>query len=160
MPFFLPKKKKKDRYIANYLPFPPLMPPSNKFMNSLQIMGGRLLPNQQWYAKWKHSWKICTLQTRFYARLAPICKLSRCLLTTFLHWSSVVSLLRVRRWLGAACATTYHQGHHHPSTKPRSLSPPALASRVIIASYFTSQHRRERFYVTKGEEKRRRMFGI
>ena len=36
----------------------------------------------------------------FFARLAPICMLSRCLLTKFLHRSSVGSLLRVRCWLG------------------------------------------------------------
>ena len=33
-------------------------------------------------------------------RLAPICMLSRCLLATFLHRSSVGSLLRVHCWLG------------------------------------------------------------
>ncbi len=36
----------------------------------------------------------------FFARLAPFRPLSRCLLTKFLHRSSVGSLLRVRRWLG------------------------------------------------------------
>ena len=36
----------------------------------------------------------------FFARLASICVLSRCLLTNFLHRSSVRSLLRVRCWLG------------------------------------------------------------
>ncbi len=43
-----------------------------------------------------------TLHTRvFFACLAPpICMLSRCLLTKFLHQSSVASLLRVRCWLG------------------------------------------------------------
>ncbi len=35
-----------------------------------------------------------------FARLVPICMLSRCLLTKFLHRSSVGSLLRVRCWLG------------------------------------------------------------
>ncbi len=35
-----------------------------------------------------------------FARLAPICTLSQCLLTKFLHRSSVRSLLRVRCWLG------------------------------------------------------------
>ncbi len=39
-----------------------------------------------------------------FARLAPICKLSRCLLTKFLHRSSVRSLLRVRCWLGTRCS--------------------------------------------------------
>ena len=34
------------------------------------------------------------------ARLAPICVLSRCLLTKFLRRSSVGRLLRVRCWLG------------------------------------------------------------
>ncbi len=36
----------------------------------------------------------------FFARLVPICMLSRCLLTKYLHRSSVGSLLRVRCWLG------------------------------------------------------------
>ncbi len=36
----------------------------------------------------------------FFARLASICMLSRCLLTKFLRRSSVRSLLRVRCWLG------------------------------------------------------------
>ncbi len=35
-----------------------------------------------------------------FARFAPICMLSLCLLTKFLHRSSVGSLLRVRCWLG------------------------------------------------------------
>ncbi len=35
-----------------------------------------------------------------FAHLAPICMLSRCLLTKFLHRSSVGSLLRVHCWLG------------------------------------------------------------
>ncbi len=37
----------------------------------------------------------------FFARLVPICLLSRCLLTKFLHRSSGGSLLRVRCWLGS-----------------------------------------------------------
>ncbi len=36
----------------------------------------------------------------FFACLAPICMLSRCFLTKFLHRCSVGSLLRVRCWLG------------------------------------------------------------
>ncbi len=60
------------------------------------------IPNhQRWYAKWKLSRNMYTLRTRFLARLAPICMLSRCSLTKFLHWSSGGSLLRVRCWLGS-----------------------------------------------------------
>ena len=40
----------------------------------------------------------------FFARLAPICMLIRCLLTKFLHRSSADSLLRVRYWLGSIIA--------------------------------------------------------
>ena len=36
----------------------------------------------------------------FFAHLAPVRMLSRCLSTKFLHWSSVGSLLRVCCWLG------------------------------------------------------------
>ena len=44
---------------------------------------------------------ICTRYIHAFAHLAPICILSRCLLTKFLRRSSVGSLLRVRRcWLG------------------------------------------------------------
>ncbi len=42
----------------------------------------------------------------FFARLAPICTLSRCLLTKFLHRSSVGSLIRVRCWLGSSSVET------------------------------------------------------
>ena len=45
--------------------------------------------------------KTCTHCMHVFARSAPICTLSRCLLTKFLHRSSVGSLLRVRCWLGA-----------------------------------------------------------
>ncbi len=52
--------------------------------------------HQRWYAKWKLSWNVSvyTLHTRFFARLVPICMLSRCLLTKFLL-RLVESLLRV-----------------------------------------------------------------
>ena len=43
---------------------------------------------------------ICAYCIHVCARLALICMLSRCLLTKFLHWSSVTSLLRSRCWLG------------------------------------------------------------
>ncbi len=43
---------------------------------------------------------VCTHCIHVFARLAPICMLSRCLLTKFLHRRSVRSLLRVRCWLG------------------------------------------------------------
>ncbi len=46
-----------------------------------------------------------TLFTHF-ARLAPICMLSRCLFSKILHWSSVGSLLRVRCWLGLYSTST------------------------------------------------------
>ncbi len=44
---------------------------------------------------------LCTHCTHVFARLAPICMLSRYLLTKFLRRSFVGSLLRVRCWLGA-----------------------------------------------------------
>ncbi len=44
--------------------------------------------------------QLGTRCTHVSARLALICVLSRCLLTKFLHRSSVGSLLRVRCWLG------------------------------------------------------------
>ena len=50
--------------------------------------------------KRKLSRNTYTLRTRFFARLAPICVLRRCLLAKFLHRSSGGSLLRVRCWLG------------------------------------------------------------
>ncbi len=55
------------------------------------------LPNhQRWHAKVEaQSEYVCTRCMHIFARLAPICTLSRCLLTKFLHWSSVGSLLRV-----------------------------------------------------------------
>ena len=53
--------------------------------------------------------EICTHCIHIFARLAPICMLSRCLLTTFLHRSSVRSLSRVRCWLG-----TSHNDEKHP----------------------------------------------
>ena len=43
---------------------------------------------------------IYTQCIHVFAGLASICMLSRCLLTKFLHWNSVRSLLRVRCWLG------------------------------------------------------------
>ncbi len=43
---------------------------------------------------------------RVFARLAPICVLSRCLVTKFLHRSSLGSLLRVRCWLDTWTASS------------------------------------------------------
>ena len=57
--------------------------------------------HQRWYAEcWNvgKCWNAHCIHV--FARLAPICMLSRCLLTKFLHWSSVGGLLRVRCWLG------------------------------------------------------------
>ena len=49
------------------------------------------------------AWSECVhFAHAFLARLAPICMLSRCLLTKFLHRSSVGNLSRVRCWLGSA----------------------------------------------------------
>ena len=63
-------------------------------------------PNHQWWhARWKLSCNMYTLHARFFACLALICVLSLCLLTKFLHWSSVRSLLRVRCWSGKLSAT-------------------------------------------------------
>ncbi len=54
-----------------------------------------------WHAEWNgSSVGIRAHCIDIFARLAPICKLSRCLLTKFLHQSSVESLLRVCCWLG------------------------------------------------------------
>ena len=64
-----------------------------------------MVPNHQ---RWKLSWNIHTLHTRFFSRLAPIFMLSRCLLTKFLHRSAVGSLLRVRCWLGTQCIEETH----------------------------------------------------
>ncbi len=47
----------------------------------------------------------------FFARLAPICMLRRCLLTKFLVRSSVGSLLRVRCWLGSSKVSVWRSGH-------------------------------------------------
>ena len=60
------------------------------------------LPNhQRWYVKWKLSWNIYrTHCIHVFARLAPICTLSQCLVTKLLHRSSVGSLLRMHCWLG------------------------------------------------------------
>ena len=44
--------------------------------------------------------EIYTHCVHVFVRLAPICMLSRCLFTKFLHRSSVGSLSRVRCWLG------------------------------------------------------------
>ncbi len=65
------------------------------------ICGKMFLPlHQRWYAKWKLSWNMYYTFIHAFALLVPICMLSRCLLTSFLHRSSVGSLLRVRCWLG------------------------------------------------------------
>ena len=45
--------------------------------------------------------------------LALICMLSRCLLTKFLHRSSVGSLLRVCCWLGCVCVGVWSAGGKH-----------------------------------------------
>ena len=47
-------------------------------------------------ARSEHVHVACT----FLDRLAPICMLTRCLVTKLLHRNSVGSLSRVRRWLG------------------------------------------------------------
>ena len=59
------------------------------------------LPNQQWWhAKMEAQSEYVHTAHTFFARLAPICVLSRCLLTKILHRSSLGSLLGVRCWLG------------------------------------------------------------
>ncbi len=50
--------------------------------------------------------RIYTHCMHVFARLAPICKLNRCLLTKFLRRSSVGSLLRVLCWLGSQTASS------------------------------------------------------
>ncbi len=68
-------------------------------MQVLQV----LQPNHQWWhARWKLSqnMNMYMSDTHIFARLTPICMLSRCLLTKFLHRSSVESLLQVLCWLG------------------------------------------------------------
>ena len=70
---------------------------------------------------------VCKVETQleyihiaytFFARLAPICKLSQCYIKKFLHCSSVESLLRVRCWLGTGTGDT---SHPPPTTTPPSL---------------------------------------
>ncbi len=58
-----------------------------------------------------------------FARLAPICMLSRCLLTKFLHRSSVGRLSRVRCWLGTIT-----------SGQDRADSPCSIMSRKLFSS--------------------------
>ncbi len=66
-------------------------------------------PNQQrWHAKCQLSWNTYALPKRVFACLAPICTLSRCLLTKFLQQSSGGSLLRVCCWLGQQGNTVYY----------------------------------------------------
>ena len=80
-------------------------------MDALNIRNGSLLllllvvvPNhQRWHAKWKLSWNMHTLHTRFLHVWRRFAMLSRCLVTKFRHRSSVGSLLRVRCWLGRCC---------------------------------------------------------
>ena len=60
-----------------------------------------LPPNQQrWYAKMKAQSEYVYVAYKFFARLAPVRMLSRCLSTQFSHRSSGGSLLRVRCRLG------------------------------------------------------------
>ncbi len=47
-----------------------------------------------------------------FARLAPICMLSWCLLTKFLRRNSVESLLKVRCWLGRRCCSSIRCQKH------------------------------------------------
>ncbi len=62
---------------------------------------GKRHPNHQgWHAKAEAQLEYVHDASTSFARLMPICKLSRCLSTTFLHRSSVGSLLRVPCWLG------------------------------------------------------------
>ncbi len=61
-----------------------------------------LTPNhQRWYAKWGAQSEQVHVANMFLHICAPICMLSRCLVTKFLQRSSVKSLLRVRGWLGS-----------------------------------------------------------
>ncbi len=56
----------------------------------------------------------CAQCTHVFARFAPICTLSPCLSTKFLHRRSVGSLLRVRCWLGtcSSCEFINCSGKH------------------------------------------------
>ncbi len=61
----------------------------------------QLVPNhQRWYAIWKAQLEYNTRCIHVFAHLAPICMLSRCLLTKLVHRSSVGSLLRVHLLVG------------------------------------------------------------
>ena len=74
-----------------------------KKIQSLNIASGNLAQPATVVSKMEAQLKyaVYTLHTYIYLQvLAPICVLSWCLLTIFLHWSSVRSLLRVHYWLG------------------------------------------------------------
>ncbi len=89
-----------------------------KMRKSLLYCSHSRLPNhhQRWYAKMEA--RLEYIRYTFFTRLAPICLLSRCLLTNFLHWISVGSLLRVRCWLGMYFSSA--QSHTHTPISPLS----------------------------------------
>ncbi len=76
--------------------------------------------------------EICTRCTHVFRTLfAPICMLSRCLLTKFLHRSSVGSLLGVRRcWLGATATIFLFSQPFFLSSSCSSSSPHAFDPEV------------------------------
>ncbi len=86
--------------------FPPFFLPASESSSTLprnlsgQKREGRNKNRLPWLGMQNgSSVRICTRCMHFFARLAQICMLNRCLLTKFLHRNSVGSLLRARCWL-------------------------------------------------------------
>ncbi len=87
--------------------------------------GGHLVlqgvpPNQQW----QYALHIACTFLHFWPRLAM---LSRCLLTEFLHRSSVGSSLRLRCWLGRHCGQRCQDDVHSCQQSSTSISATILA---------------------------------
>ncbi len=81
----------------------------------VQLSGWIRLPNhQRWYVQNGGSVGIPTHRINLCARLVPTCMLIRCLLTKFLHRSSVGCFLRVRCWLGNNTCTHMARASNWP----------------------------------------------
>ncbi len=114
---FLRKKKKGGKL---YL-FTPFFYPAAALLSGCGVGGSfPLLPPMP-----NHSTVVCKMEARLeynthcihvFACLAPIRKFSRCLLTKFLHLSSVGRLLRVRCWLGVCVDREIYSSTVHPSS--------------------------------------------
>ncbi len=81
---------------------------------------------------------ICTRCIHVFASLVLICKLSRCLVTKFLHRSSVGSLLRVRCWLGSSTQRSKRFQYNRYKALFFSWRPPQKKKKQAAASTATA----------------------